>query len=258
MQKTTYSDWCSFAFHPPSSLRLCGRVLLALVWLALSAARAQTTNYVLGTTALLVGPAAGTNSVALAVTPTNGTWTAATSAAWLHLSPANQSGSGSTNVIFSYDDNPGATRSGTITIGGQTLTVTQAGSNYIPAGTPTLLGPLTNSSFRGVAVDPSGNIYFTFGSSIGEWTPTNNSVSVLVSSGLSFPLGLALDDGGNIYIADTGDNAIKEWTVANSNLTTLVSSNLSSPNSVALDRRGNVYFATGGNLIQEFEVATSN
>ena len=97
--------------------------------------------YSLGTTALLEGPAAGSDSVVLAVTPANGAWTATANAAWLHLSPANQSGTGSTNVIFSYDANPGATRSGTLTIAGQTLTVTQAGSTYVAAGPVTTLVP---------------------------------------------------------------------------------------------------------------------
>ena len=46
---------------------------------------------------------------------------------------ANQSGTGSTNVIFSYDANPDAKRSGTLTIAGQTLTVTQAGATYVAA-----------------------------------------------------------------------------------------------------------------------------
>ncbi|MGA2787174.1 MAG: glycosyl hydrolase family 28 protein, partial [Verrucomicrobiota bacterium] len=79
------------------------------------------TNDFLGTTALLEGPSAGSDSVVLAAI---GAWTATANAAWLHVSVANQSGTGSTNVIFSYDANPGATRGGTLTIAGQTLTVT--------------------------------------------------------------------------------------------------------------------------------------
>src|SRR5580658_2791177 len=91
--------------HHYSCLRLCGGVLLALAWMALGAAQAQTTTCTLGTTALLVGPTAGNNSVVLAVTPQTGVWMASTNATWLHLSPANQSGTGSTNVAFSYDAN---------------------------------------------------------------------------------------------------------------------------------------------------------
>jgi len=94
----------------------------------LSAAQAQTTNYALGTIALWMGPTGGSNSVLLAVTPATGAWTATANAAWLHVAVANQSGTGGAYVIFSCDANLGATRTGTLTIAGQTLTVTQAGS----------------------------------------------------------------------------------------------------------------------------------
>ncbi len=84
------------------------------------------------TTNLLEGPTAGSDSVLLIA---NGGWTATANAAWLHLSAANQSGTGNTNVIFTFDANAGATRTGTLTIAGQTLTVTQAGSTYVAVPT---------------------------------------------------------------------------------------------------------------------------
>jgi hypothetical protein len=93
----------------------------------------------LGVNSLLEGPSAGNDSVVLAVNPTGAEWTAMPNAAWLHLSLANESGTGSTNVIFSYDANPGATRTGTLSVGSQILTVTQAGSSYVPAGALTHL-----------------------------------------------------------------------------------------------------------------------
>jgi len=109
-------------------LRSCGVLCMVLSWMAFSSAQAQSTKFSLGTATLLVGPAVGSNSVILAVTPATGSWTNTANASWLHLSPANQSGTGSTNVIFSYDANSRQTRSGTFTIAGQTLTITQAGS----------------------------------------------------------------------------------------------------------------------------------
>ena len=124
--------------------------------------------YSLGTTNLLEGPAAGSDSVVLSAT---GPWTASPNATWLHLSAANQSGPGSTNVVFTFDANSGATRTGTLTIAGQTVTVTQAGATYVAA----------------------------------------NPVTTLVSSGLNYPEGVAVDGAGNVYIADYGNNAIKEW-----------------------------------------------
>ena len=82
----------------------------------------------LGTTNLLEGPTAGSDSVVLAA---SNSWTATANDSWLHLSAANQSGTGSANVIFTFDANAGATRTGTLTIAGQTLNVTQAGSSYV-------------------------------------------------------------------------------------------------------------------------------
>src|SRR5277367_5769924 len=91
-----------FVVQYSGCLRFCGSVVFLLAWLALSAAQAQISTYALGTTALLQGPAAGSNSVVLSATPATGAWTATTNAPWLHLSPENQSGVGSTNVVFSF------------------------------------------------------------------------------------------------------------------------------------------------------------
>jgi DNA-binding beta-propeller fold protein YncE len=257
--------------------------------------------YSFGTTALLEGPAEGSDGVVLGIIPTNANWAATVNATWLHLSAANQNGAGSTNVIFMFDANPGLTRSGSISIGGQTLTVTQAGSTYVPvtnltwvssvgpgpngvavdsagngyagtyyAGTLYFYGAIyeieasTYTTFvifneelqgiRRLAVDESGNFYFDSFVSYGllEWTPSNNVVTTLVSSELSYPYGVAVDSAGNVYIADGGDNAVKEWVAANGSLITLVSTGLDSPEGVAVDAAGNVYIAnTGSNSIQE-------
>ena len=125
--------------------------LLMLGLLLPLVAGAQT----LGTTNLLEGPAAGSDGLALMVT---GPWTASTNATWLHLSAANQSGTDSTNVIFTFDANSGVTRTGTLTIAGQIVIVTQAGATYVAAGPTTLVG--SGLSYpRGVAVDGAGNVY---------------------------------------------------------------------------------------------------
>jgi len=143
-------------------LRFFGTLFIALVWLGLSAAQGQTTNYRLGTASLLIGPGQGSNSVVLAVTPTNNAWTATANAPWLQLDAVDQSGAGSTNVIFSYDANPGPTRSGTLAIGDQTLTVTQAGSSYVAAGQMTTLVSLgASNGSGGLALDSSGNVFFS-------------------------------------------------------------------------------------------------
>jgi len=214
------------------------------------------TAYSLGRTALVVGPAPGTNSVIIMVTPSNGSWTAATNDTWLHLNPATQSGVGSTNLIFSYNANPGATRSGSLTIGDQMLVVVQAGSTYVAAQTVTALVASGLSNPYGAAVDHSGNVYFadTGNGALKEWVLADNAVSVLVDSGLDNSQGVAVDSAGNIYfpipVYDEISyqpwtlSSIEEWTVANSNVTTLVAAALlGGPLAVAVDGAGNVYMA---------------
>jgi DNA-binding beta-propeller fold protein YncE len=237
----------AFTVHHRCGFHFCVGVFLAMAWLAASAAQGQTTTYALGTTNLLVGPAAGSNSVVLGVTPATGLWTATANANWLHLSLANQSGTGSTNVIFSYDANAGATRSGNLSLGSQTLAITQAGSTYVAAGPVTTLVS-TGLGPAGLTLDGTGNVYFTewdmFNAAVCKWTAANDTVTTLVSSGMDGPDGVAVDGAGNVYIgdfSDWSDGAIKKWTAANSNVTILVS--LSSPRGVAVDGTGNLYIA---------------
>jgi sugar lactone lactonase YvrE len=264
MPKITKPPSHPFTAHGHRCLRSCCGLFLALAWLAVSAAQAQTTNYTLGTTALVVGPAAGSSSVVLGVTPATGAWTAGANTNWLHLDPANQSGTGSTNVVFSYDANPGATRSGTLTIGDQTLTVTQAGSTYVAGGSLATLVwgyTLEVSGPGGLAVDGSGNVYISsmLGGAIKEWTIANNTVTTLAHAccgQLEMPFGVALDSAGNVYIASGA--AIMEWTAANSNLIKLVSSGLAGPIGVAVDSSNNVYISDGDSTIKVWTAANSN
>src|SRR5262249_10853849 len=86
-------------------------------------------------------------------------------------------------------------RSGTLTIAGQTLTVTQAGSSYVAA----------------------------------------NALTTLASSGLNGAHGVAVDSAGNVYIADTGNEAIEGWHAAAPTVSTPVPSGVISPFGVAVD-----------------------
>ena len=69
------------------------------------------------------GAQGGTSAVSLA-TSAGCTWTAATSVTWIAL--AATSGSGPANINFTVAANTGPQRTGTLTIGGQTITVTEA------------------------------------------------------------------------------------------------------------------------------------
>lgn len=71
---------------------------------------------------------------------------------------------------------------------------------------------------------------------------------------LSAPEGVAVDAGGNVFIADTGANAILRVD-AKTNLLSPVAlgSELNSPGALAIDRRGNLFVADRGNhRVMEF------
>ncbi len=207
----------------------------------------------LGTYSLLEGPAAGSDSDIVAV---SGAWTATANVSWLRTA---SSGSGNGLATFTFDANSGATRTGTLTIGGDTLTVTQAGSSYAAAANPVTIVSSGLSLPSGVAVDSSGNVYIadSLGKAITEWNASTQMVTTLVSSGLDQPQGVAVDGAGNVYIADTNDNAIKEWNASTQTVTTLVSSGLDQPQGVAVDGAGNVYIAdTNDNAIKEWNAST--
>jgi sugar lactone lactonase YvrE len=227
-----------------SFVRFRAYTFIGLSLVALNVVHGQTATYVLGATNYLVGPTAGSNSVVLGVAPQTGTWTATANTNWLHVSPADENGTGSTNVIFSHDANSGATRYGTVTIGNQTLAVTQAGSAYLAASGPTMT--LVSSGLNGpngIALDAAGNIYIadTYDNAIKKWTASNDTLTTLVSEGLNQPEDVALDSAGNVYIADTDNNAVRKWSAADNTLTTVDSSGFGSPWELAVDGTGNIY-----------------
>jgi sugar lactone lactonase YvrE len=213
----------------------------------------------LGTNSLLVGSAGGTSSVVLAY---DAAWTATANDSFLHISSGSDSGTGSAVVVFTYDAFSGTgSRTGTLTIAGQIVTVTQAGTNYIgPYGTGTaitLVSGLAEPS--GVAVDGSGNAYIadTLNNAIKEWNASTQQVTTLVSSGLNQPTAVAVDGSGDVYFADQGNQAIKEWSAASQQVAPLVSSGLSYPWSVAADVFGNVYLTDlNYNAVMEWSAST--
>ena len=230
-----------------SSFRIAfsAAALLALLGLRFGGQRAAAQTFVLGTANQLEGPTGGVESVVLGVTPATQSWVVTANDSWLHLARAAGDGVGSTNVVFNFDANPGGTRTGTLTIAGLTLAITQAGASYIPANPLTTLVSAGLNNPEGVAVDGSGNVYIsdTYNNAIKMWTAASDTVSTLVSTGLNRPLGLAVDHAGNVYIADAFNNAIKMWTAVSGVVTALVPLGLAYPDGVAVDAAGNVYIA---------------
>ncbi len=100
---------------------------------------------------------------------------------------------------------------------------------------------------------PSPKVY-KVGTAITALAPTSSGVAapgysnnpVILSSGFSFPIGVAVDGPGNVYIADNGNNAVKKMPYGVGNPASL-GSGLADPFGVAVDAFGNVYVADLGN-----------
>ena len=141
------------------------------------------------------------------------------------------------------------------------------------------------SGTRGVAVDGSGNMYVADQSNnrIRKIVVATGVVTTLAGSGtlgnadgtgvaaqFNYPMGVAVDGSGNVYVADQNNNRIRKIVVATGVVTTLAGNSaqgnadgtgaaaqFSSPNGVAVDGSGNVYVADlNNNRIRKIVVAT--
>lgn len=122
------------------------------------------------------------------------------------------------------------------------------------------MSTLTNSKNYGSAeggyVDlASGNFYFTTGGggSLGGsqgnvvvYNATSKNLTALVSSGLYYPWGVGLDSLGNVYFADTFNDALKVLNKTTSTVSTL-STTADHLYGLAVDTAGNVFFGISYN-----------
>jgi sugar lactone lactonase YvrE len=152
---------------------------------------------------------------------------------------------------------------GTVTSNPAPLTVTPT-INYSTAAYASVIA-------NGLAADHSGNIYATVGNALDTIT---NGVVTLVAGSLgtsgfadgmgpaaqfNAPSGIATDSAGNVYIADTGNNAIRKVTpqgtvstlaggpVAGDADGTGKAAQFNAPTAVAVDGSGTVYIVDSGN-----------
>jgi sugar lactone lactonase YvrE len=207
--------------------------------------------YSLSPATLIEPNAAGVDSVLLLAAGSPATWTAVSNAAWLHLDNGSTSGSGASRLIFYFDANTGATRTGTVTLnpGPLTFTVTQAGPNYVPGGVISL--PNGEES-QTLATDAAGNLYLVFFTSVLKMLVSTGQVTSLFTVANSQDY-IAVDPAGNVYYADPSTNNVSKWTAATQTAATLFSTGPTSLtsqnlNGLAVDGQGNVYVADSNGL----------
>lgn len=157
----------------------------------------------------------------------------------------------------------------------------------IDPGSVSLLSSALSVTAQQVAVDGGGNVYvadtgnnqilyFPASGSAGSVVAGGNGVGYSGDNGkalaakLNAPKGVAVDAGGNLYIADTGNNVVRRVDRASQNITTLVGGAtsvcplasdtygdscpatqtiLSAPAGVAADANGNIYVSDSGHNI---------
>lgn len=81
-----------------------------------------------------------------------------------------------------------------------------------------------------------------------------NPPIVTIGGGFNQPTGIAVDDAGNLYVADTGNNAVEEIPIGclSSSCVIAMSGGFNGPKGVVVDDRGNVFVAdTGNNAVKE-------
>ncbi len=167
-------------------------------------------------------------------------------------------GAGNTTIQAPVVVTKGATGQDFVDAGTGTCTTTNGNGNpYAPGSSCTVKVSLTPkyAGARYGAVEllntsgtllASALIYGT-GSGPEVVFPSNTTITTL-GSGFSQPLGLARDSAGNVFVADTGNNAVKEILAAGGYTTVnTLGTGFSSPKGVAVDGAGNVFVADAGN-----------
>ncbi len=141
----------------------------------------------------------------------------------------------------------------------------------------------------GVAVDQSGHLFIadTFNDRIREVNLAQGLISTAAGNGIasysgdngqataavaSYPLSVAIDGSGHLFIADTGNNVVREVNLATGIIATVAgngtygyngdnclatAAELASPQGIAVDQSGHLFIAdTGNQRIREVNLAT--
>ncbi|MEI8370631.1 MAG: Ig-like domain repeat protein [Planctomycetia bacterium] len=116
----------------------------------------------------------------------------------------------------------------------------------------------TSTDPAGVAVDSSGNVFFSDGAAVKRWAAATGAVSTLFTG--TAPKGLATDATGNLYAVDAVAGTVRKWTASTAVVTTISAfTGLSAAQGIAVDGGGDIYVAdTGNNRIQKWDGATSS
>jgi hypothetical protein len=133
-------------------------------------------SFVVAPTTIPVGAGGGNSNVTVAAAP-GCTWTASSDVNWITIQ-VGATGNGNGIVTLAISNNPGASRSGTVTVAGQTVTINQAApaSQCVYAIAPDSRGGSGNGGSNTIAVTAGAGC---------SWTAASNVSWITVTSGAS-------------------------------------------------------------------------
>lgn len=170
-------------------------------------------GFTLSTTSVSVGSAGGTATVTV-TTGTTCSWTATSNAAFISIS-SGSSGTGNGTITFTVAANSGtAARTGTLTVAGQTVTVTQAApaasvlrAVYDPALKAPVCNDVGTGCDSGTLLNGSGttetNQPNTIASACSDGGSSNNHLAVIDSIALFTPNSAPLTSPANVLLEVT-------------------------------------------------------
>jgi hypothetical protein len=167
----------------PDSIRTGTVVVAGQTFTVTQAAATATTNpctYTIGPPEVTMAAPGGTGTVAVS-TSTGCAWTASSSVAWVTVAPG-ASGTGNGPVAFSVAPNPGAARTGILSIAGHPFTVNQAAA--APAAPAPCTYAISPPEASLAAAGGSGTVAVTAGDGC-HWTADRSAAWVTLTSAAS-------------------------------------------------------------------------
>jgi sugar lactone lactonase YvrE len=131
--------------------------------------------------------------------------------------------------------------------------------NFTATFTPSGLGVRTGAV---VITDTTGKSTYTFlsGTGTGTGVTVDPGTPTSIGSGYKKPMGVAVDQARNVYVADSTANTVQEYPLGGGTAIS-IGTGLNVPTGVAVDSSGNVYIvnqgtgATGGSVVEVPNVA---